>query len=158
MGKSLVIKGADFSENGISTSATWIAQYPSDILIGGSGRVVSSDVIFFPIASEVTRLNMVGKTIRFIKLNAAAAGTISVYTIATADGSPSNEQSLSVAAGVNILELNMPISINSDAVSVGLKGNGIIRYWAASGSYPSRGWLYAEGGAARIPIDFGYEV
>ena len=67
MGKSLIIKGADFSENGISTSVTWVAKYPSNILSGETGAVVSSNTIYFPISTEITRLGMVGKTIKYIK-------------------------------------------------------------------------------------------
>ena len=154
MGKSLVIKGADFSENGISTLVTWLGQYPSNILAGESGKVVSSNTVYFPISTEVTRLGMVGKTIKYIKLNAAAAGTITVYKVTS--GTSSDNQDYSVSAGNNIIELTTPISITSDSVSVGIKGNGIIRYWSGSASYPARGWQYATNGVARIPIDFGY--
>lgn len=156
MGKSLIIKGADFSENGISTSVTWVAQYPSNILSGETNKVVSSDVVFFPISTEVARLGMVGKTIKYIKLNAAASGTITVYKIT--NGTESDAKDYSVSVGNNIIELETPISITSDSVSVGIKGNGIVRYWSASANYPARGWQYASGGVARIPIDFGYEV
>ena len=156
MGKSLIIKGADFSENGISTSVTWVAKYPSNILSGETGAVVSSNTIYFPISTEITRLGMVGKTIKYIKLNAAASGTITVYIIT--DGTESDAKDYSVSAGNNIIELETPISITSDSISVGFKGNGIIRYWRASAKYPERGWLYASEGIVRIPIDFGYEV
>ena len=154
MGKSLVIKGADFSENGISTSVTWVAQYPSNILAGESGKVVSNTTVYSPLSTEVARLGMVGKTIRYIKLNAAAAGTITVYKVTS--GTTSDQKSYSVSAGNNIIELETPISITSDSVAVGIKGNGIIRYWSGSASFTSRGWTYNSSGVARIPIDFGY--
>lgn len=156
MGKSLVIKGADFSENGIATLITWAGNYPSSILQGESRKVVSNNNLFAMISTEVSRLDMVGKTIKYVKLNAASAGTLIVCTTDTSSGTGSNEQSFQVSQGINIIELTSPIYISSDAVGVGVKGNGVVRYWSSSGSYTSRGWLYAVNGAARIPIDFGW--
>ena len=154
MGKSLVIKGADFSENGIGTLITWAGNYPSNILSGERGKVVSNTTIYHPITTEVERLGMNGKTIKYIKLNAAAAGTITVYKHIS--GSDIEEQSLSVSADINIIELPTPITITDNVTSIGIKGNGIIRYWSNSASYTSRGWTYNSTSAARIPIDFGW--
>lgn len=156
MGKSLVIKGADFSANGISTLITWVAGYSDSILQGETGRVVNTDLIPKPYSSELTRLGMVGKTIKYLKLDAASAGTITIYKVNLSDNSTSQEQQYSVAAGKNIIELPSPITIGSDTYSVGTKGNGIIRYWSSSASYPARGWQGASGSNVRYPIDFGY--
>lgn len=156
MGKSLVIKGADFSANGISTLVTWAAGYSDSILEGETGRVVDKDTICRPYGSEVTRLGMVGKTIKYLKLNAASAGTITIYKVNLSDSSTSQEQQYSVAAGKNIIELSSPITIGSDTYSVGTKGNGIVRYWSSSANYPARGWQGASGANVRYPIDFGY--
>lgn len=156
MGKSLVIKGADFSENGISTSVTWAAGYTSSALAGENGRVVTHDNLVAMISTEVTRLGLVGKTIKYVKLNAAAAGTLKVYTTDISAGTGSNEQTFQVSQGVNIVELTSPIYISSNAVSIGFKGNGVIRYWTSSANYPQRGWLYQVNGAVRLPIDIGY--
>jgi hypothetical protein len=156
MGKSLVIKGADFSENGIATLITWAGNYTSAVLAGESGRVVAHDNLIAMISTEVTRLDLVGKTIKYVKLNAASAGTLKVYTTDTSSGTGSNEQSFQVAQGINIIELTSPIYISSNAVGVGVKGNGVVRYWASSASYPVRGWQYAVNGPVRVPVDFGW--
>lgn len=158
MGKSLIIKDADFSANGISTSVGWVGGYPSTILAGEAGKVSANNNITAPIATEVTRLGMVGKTIKYIKINAASSGTIGVYTYNTSDGTTSNQQSISVTSGINILTLPTPIVISSNAVSIGIQGNGIVRYWSNSASYTARGWQYAQNGVVRIPIDFGYDI
>lgn len=156
MGKSLVIKGADFCANGISTLVTWAAGYSDSILEGETRRVVNTDQIWRPYDSEVTRLGMVGKTIKYLKLNAASAGTITIYKFNLSDSSTSQEQQYSVSAGKNIIELSSPITIESNTYSVGTKGNGIVRYWASSANYPARGWQGASGSNVRYPIDFGY--
>lgn len=156
MGKSLVIKGADFSANGISTLVTWCGGYSDSILEGETGRVVSNNNFWKPYDQEVTRLGMVEKTIKYIKLNAAAAGTITVAKVELSDGSATQEQNFSVSVGKNIIELSSPITISSDSYSVGIKGNGIIRYWSNSEDYLSRGWKGSSGAAYRVPIDFGY--
>lgn len=156
MGKSLVIKGADFSENGIATLIGWAGNYTSTVLAGESGRVVSHDNLIAMISTEVTRLDLVGKTIKYVKLNAASAGTLKVYTADTSSGTGSNEQSFQVAQGINIIELTSPIYISSNAVGVGVKGNGVVRYWTSSANYPARGWQYVVSGPVRIPVDFGW--
>lgn len=156
MGKSLVIKGADFSENGIATLIGWAGNYPANILQGESGRIVTHDNLIAMISTEVTRLDLVGKTIKYVKLNAASAGTLKVYTTDTSSGTGSNEQSFQVAQGINIIELTSPIYISSNAVGVGVKGNGVVRYWTSSANYPARGWQYVVSGPVRVPVDFGW--
>lgn len=156
MGKSLVIKGADFSANGISTLITWCGGYSDSILEGETRKVVSNNTFWRPYDAEVTRLGMVGKTIKYIKLNAAAAGTITVAKVDLSDSSTTQDQNYSVSAGKNIIELSSPITIGSNSYSVGVKGNGIIRYWSSSDAYPERGWKTSSSTGARLPIDFGW--
>lgn len=165
MGKSLIIKGADFSENGIATLIGWVGGYTSEGLSWSS--VISGDSVYVVAPSEVTRLNMVGKTIKYIKINAAATGYIKVYTANTSTQPPysvSNEQTIAVPqTGVVVLELPTPITI-TNSNSIALYGKGIVHFRSAAADYPAYGWRYfvantsTELSPARISADWGYNL
>ena len=162
MGKSLIIKGADFSENGIATLLRWIIGFTNTQLHGE--RVASDSAIRLVAPEDFSTFGLSGKTIKYIKVYAPNAGTISVHEISTAATPYTSvgSQSYSVAQGNNIIELSTPITINS-STSIGVQGPGCYSYWRASVSGHA-GWRYYQAGTtepistALLPIDFGESV
>lgn len=165
MGKSLVIKGADFSANGIQTLVGWVGGYTDANL--HQSVTITGDSAYVVAPSEMSNLNMVGKTIKYIKIYAAATGYIKVYKADLSTQPPysvSNEQTLSVAhTGIIVIELNTPITI-SNTVGIALYGKDIVKYKAASENEPQVGWRYfvanvsTDISPARISADWGYDL
>lgn len=163
MGKNLIIKGADFSENGIATLISWSAGYTNTNLHGE--RTITSTYVYCPTKSELQRLGLTGKAVKYIKLYAVSAGTITVYKTdcSSTPYSASDPHTYSVMAGMNIIELDSPITITS-AVGLAIQGANVLTYWRNAESYPSKGWVYliadstTEPSAVRIPVDFGVQV
>lgn len=165
MGKSLVIKGADFTTNGIQTLVGWVGGYTDENL--HQPNTITGDNIYIVAPAEITRLNMIGKTIKYIKIYAVATGYIKVYKADLSTQPPysvSNEQTIAVTqTGINVVELNTPITISSSN-GIALVGKNIITYAMSATSNPEKGWLYfvanagTEISSVRIPVDWGYNL
>lgn len=162
MGKSLIIKGADFSENGIATSISWIIGFTNNQLHGE--RVTTGNGTLVVAPEDFGTFGLNGKTVKYIKVYAPNAGTILVHKISTSSMpyTSVSSQSYGVAQGNNIIELDTPITINS-STSIGIQGANCYTYWRNS-VQGHAGWRYyvedsTQGiSAAQIPIDFGENV
>ena len=157
MGKRLIIKGADFSENGIQ----YVVQYSP--LLGvdvenanTNGATISSPVRQFLLPSYALNL-MSGKTIYGIRLRVITAGTFGISKIkglttdpTQGDTIPGSVTITDVAdlsaseTGVQDLFFNAPITLESDEM-LGIKfnkstqgaGGGLAKYGNGT-SYPQK--------------------
>lgn len=157
MGKKLVITGADFSDNGWNEAFTWFVSYSSSALRGDSAFANTNK--FYIVPSEVSRLELIGKTVNVVKLYAASAGTISIGTVDPNTNTVGDDYSYSVVAGVNVIRLTSPVTFSSTC-SIWISGSGRCRYWAASMG-TDYGWQFrntdgSSANAARIPCSFGF--
>lgn len=76
MGKNLVIKGADFSENAIEKQTTWLVD-EYDQLISGGGSITSATLPTY--AGFAPNFDFGGKTINTIKGYANTAGNVTLW-------------------------------------------------------------------------------
>lgn len=165
MGRKLIVNGANFSANGISSDYSWWIGYPDAKLIGASQFANIDKFIVLP--SEITRLGLSGKVVNCVRLYAVTSGTVSIggATVSTTDGSASSDnitsnESFNVTAGVNILHLATPVTI-STSKSMWVTGKGILTY-SPNDFDADDGWLFRSltktnvQVSSRIPIDFGY--
>lgn len=150
MGKKLIVKGVDYSTNGITIQ--W--QFGlSDEEVVGNQQVSTTDVWYIK-PEEISSNNLVGKIVSYIKLYCPNAGTISVGSVT--NGSTWSGNSYSVTQGVNIIQLNTPVTLSS-TVSIGVAGQNMIRMWSDG----RKGWLFNKRNASTsyapktMPIDFG---
>lgn len=161
MGSRLIIKDADFSENGIVTGTlVWYLGYDETAMDANSP--FSSTNRFYIIPDALTANNLIGKTISYVHLHAKQAGTIKISTVKPngSNASVLDEYSYDVTEGVNVVRLANPITFSSE-MTIGFVGMNILSYWNAAAA-SEVGWEFrrtgATGGygAARIAIDFGY--
>ena len=136
MGTKVTIKSADFSLNGIISGVLTFYNDYSDAVLQGSTTFSSANG-FYMLSSELSRLNLSGKTVRYVKIYAATAGTIQIGTYSGSGTTITGERSYQVTAGINIITLIEPITINATHLPV-FKGNGILRYW--NDADDSHGW------------------
>lgn len=117
MGKSIIIKGADFSTNGIRQSVEWYNTFNS--LVGN--KTTDTSQTLFLIRSEITFL--LGKTIRYIRLHSRGnnAIQIGVLKIFSEPGvTPMSyewkvpQQKYPVVAGVNTILLNQEVVLGTN--------------------------------------------
>lgn len=155
MGKKLIIMGADFSQNGIISGVLTFYNDYSDAVLNASNPFSSTNT-FHILASDLSRVNLDGKTVRYVKLYAKQAGTIQIGTY---NGSTiSGNTSYTVVRGVNVIQLNSSITINSTHLPC-FTGMDILSFWTDSDD--SHGWKFGRTGASttypsgRIPISFG---
>lgn len=81
MGKRIIIKGADFSENGIATgTTTWYITNGTDFISkkGSNAANMSSAAWTF---DNVTNAKLQGKTVNRLRIIASAAGTFYLYVL-----------------------------------------------------------------------------
>lgn len=82
MGKSLIIKGADFSANAVKV-LKWYITENDQYGAGASIKVPASYAAFCPFSGD----NLQGKTINCIKLKAGTAGIITLVKVSNNDAS-----------------------------------------------------------------------
>lgn len=150
MGKKLIVKGVDFSTNGITIQ--WQLGLTDEDVVGNN-KVATADVWYIK-PEEVTANNLIGKTISYIKLYVLTAGTVQIGSVT--NGSTWAGNSYAVAQGVNVIQLDTPITFSS-TTSIGFSGNAMIRMW----NNGEKGWLFNKRNATTsyapktMPIDFG---
>jgi hypothetical protein len=155
MGKKLVVKGANFSINGIpGIVITWVFGYTDSQLVGARGGFISKDT--YCLAPEDISSHS-GEEIRFIKCYAATSGTISISECNINGSTPtiSRTESHAVVRGTNIVALNTPITLSSSK-TIGVSGKDILTFNSTGGT----GWRFHNASSASIaggaiPIDFG---
>lgn len=135
MGKRLIIKGANFTQNAIDDALiTWFAQYADAYM---TGNYTFLDGGFYMIASEITRLNLTNKQVNYIRVYCATSGSIEVGVCNLPSHSQGAYHSYNVQAGINTIRLAEPITMTSSTTFY-LKGQGIITYWSTNAD--SNGW------------------
>lgn len=157
MGKVLIVKGVDFSPNAIDVVyPDWYIGYNNSVLIGTNSMASG---YFYIRPEEMTRLNLLGKEIKYIKCYASAEGVINVGVVNNASSPAESERgatySYSVSQGINIIELKEGITLSS-TTSMCVSGT-VLTY---NGSTTSEGWLFYRVGSnavftSKIPIDLG---
>lgn len=161
MGKKLIIKGADFSVNGIiGGQLTFINDYTDAVLHGDT--VLTSANTFYIKPSEITRLGLDGQTITYVKLYVYASGTLNIGTVNNAGTTITQNTSVQVEQGVNIIKLTNPITINSSHLPCfTVTGGPIITYWTGGDASNSKGFEMLRANSSntypnnRFPISFG---
>ena len=136
MGSKVTIKGADFTLNGIISGVLTFYNDYSDAVLQGSTTFSSANA-FYILASDLSRVNLSGKTVRYVKIYAVTAGTIQIGTYSGSGTNISDEHNYQVTQGINIITLVNPITIDATHLPV-FKGNGILRYW--NDADDSHGW------------------
>jgi hypothetical protein len=175
MGKSLIIKGADFSVNAITSTIAWYNEYTN--LVGeNTGPAATKFNIYLPYA-ELEGFGMKDHPVEYIKLHVDVDGLIKVgkvqvnvdlTDITATDVSITDtliENVFSdVSAGENTLYLPTPITITSAdvaakniALNIYVEPRNILRFNDSTGD----GWSYwGNSGYTskyRFPIQFGYK-
>ena len=160
MGSKLIIKNADFSENGIVTGTlVWYLGYDESYMNADSP--FSSTNRFYIIPSEITANNLDGKEVSYVKVYAKISGSIKISQVNVSGSSASagTEYNYLVNEGINIIKLTEPITL-STTKSIGFIGMNILSFWPENAS--SVGWEFKRTGATtgygtrKIVIDFGY--
>ena len=158
MGKKLIIKGADFTENGIISGVVTFYNDYSDAVLNASATF-PNDNPFYILSSELSRLGLLNKTIRFVKFYAKSAGTVSIGTYSGSGSVISGESTYQVTQGVNIITLTSSIVLTASRLPV-FKGNGVLSFWTDNND--AKGFKYSRiGGTAstyanyRMPVSFG---
>lgn len=165
MGKRLIVKGANFAVNGISSDYSWWIGYSDVKLIGGN--LFGNTDKFLILPTEITRLGLSGKVVNCVRLYAVTSGTISIGgatvsptdDVASSDNITSNE-SFNVTVGINILHLATPVTI-STSKSMWVAGKDILTF-KINNTNADDGWVFRAltktsfNVASRIAIDFGY--
>lgn len=162
MGKQLIIKGADFSTNGISNIVpSWYINYDNNAYASDSAFTSSNK--FYINYSEISRLGLNGKQVNFVKINCKKAGVVNIGAVnGTSAGTGYN---YNVGKGMNIIYLRATVTLSQN-VSIYLQGDDIVKYWTSSAvnaaSDPEAlGWGFSRIGSTstysqRIPCDFGF--
>lgn len=150
MGKRLIVKGADFSANGIPyVSYTWFTNYD----MTDPEAAFSTSPFGIP-ASEITAFSLSGKTVKAIRFYAKSTGTINIAPIT--DGVVGTNQTFQITqTGVNIIMLNTPIPLSSTQRLQVQTPDGVFGYNRNAGTNLSKGWKFSDTTTVRIPIDFG---
>lgn len=158
MGKSLIIKNADFSENGIPTKSrvlTWTMEYSSEQLIGNS---IFGSATYYMLLSEINNFGLTGKYVGAVRLYALKSGIIKISKVLVSNAvTIVREFSFTVSEGENTLNLPSLIEL-TDNVSVGVYGPGILKY---NRQGVDIGWKFAAApslspsSGSSIPIDLG---
>lgn len=155
----LVITNSDFSTNRIET-IKWFGQYTDESLQGNSNVTSSTD---YAIAlSEVENLGLTGVAVKYLKLFAKTAGNIIIKKCeqigSDTTWTKTNEQTISVIPGINIVEIT-PVML-SQSISLSVQGNGVLTYNNSGGA--DKGWFFSTSpnsvSTSRICIDFGVDA
>lgn len=160
MGKNLIIKGADFSANGISVvTINWIGYTDSEM--NGTSTVSNTNKYCIS-ATSIQSLGLVGKDIQYIKVYAKAAGTITFggCDISGSTATQDNSYSASVSQGVNTIRLSTPIPLSASK-SIWFAGKNVLSFYNQS-STSYAGWTFCQIGQttepslAHVCIDVAY--
>ena len=150
MGKRLIIKGADFSANGIPyVTYTWFTNFNMS-----QPEVQFQTGAFYIPASEISAFNLSGKTVKAIRFYAMTTGTIEIFPYENSvDGTHQVFQI--TQPGVNIINLETPIPLSSTQ-RLGIKTpDGVYGYNRNVASDTTKGWKFSDTTNVRIPVDFG---
>lgn len=160
MGKNLVIKGADFSANGISVvTINWIGY--TDTELNGSSSVSNTSKYCIS-ASSIQSLGLAGKSIQYIKIYAKTAGTITFGGCDISGSTATQESSYSAAVsqGVNTIKLATPLPLSASK-SIWFAGKNILSFYQQTATSYA-GWTFYTVGqettdsTAHICIDLAY--
>lgn len=158
MGKKLIVKGADFSANGIIVGElTFINDYSDSVL--RASEILESANTFYIMESELTRLGLSDKTVSYVKMYSPIAGTVQIGTVNSTGTTISGNQNYLVNAGVNTIKLQTPITIDSSHLPC-FTGQGILVFW--NDNDDNKGWKLLRANSSstypnnRMPISFGY--
>lgn len=156
MGKRLILKGADFSDNGFPVHnyqwANWYNNFEGEVVSTSNNKT-------YIIPSEIVRLGMNSLTVKCVYLYASQDGVVGIGE-ATPGDTPSydKEHTYTVTQGMNLIELDEPVTLDGSN-SIYVIGFGVFTLNGKVGSDVSKGWLFAAsgttGGTSRIPIAFG---
>lgn len=168
MGKSLIIKGADFSQNAIEQTVVWYNIY-SDLVksIRSSSGTFGQ---YAPRASAITELGLMGKPINLVKLNIEELPPSGIIRIGTAnvtaiDVTPFAYTEIKsyeyiVTEGINTINLNEEITL-SEGMTIFVYG--LVYYnraGATSGNTEGFQIVYPDRYPSEnivTPIQFGYK-
>lgn len=159
MGKKIIIKNADFEENGFSDKYTWLFNVKSGALI--ANKAIGTVNKYHVQPSELTRLNIIGRTVNCVKFYSSAAATVTFGswnpTLPYADAEIES-YTYEAVAGINKIELLSPIVLSSTCVPFIYSPNANMLYWSDKAD-PAYGWnfgAYADSAiTGRIPVDWG---
>lgn len=160
MGKRLIIKGADFSANALS-SLTWYVNIAENLLQGN--KLDTYTVRFRVSAESIATFGLAGKTVNVIKLYAQNAGTFEIGQATFGTGaSYTGAQTYTCVQGINTIELSTPLTLSSTQ-TIYVNGQNVITYWEQVGGDTTKGWRYlgessTSPGNSTIPICFGFKV
>jgi len=168
MGKILIIKGADFSEN-----AVFIQKWYNTVNdLHGPNNYTASKLAIDP--GAINELGLIGKPINQIKLFALSSAIFNIC-VATVEGNREEqtvrytnlrlENTYSVAEGENLIRLTEPIILTAGETI--LLQNGITNVLTRNDNADSEGFVNADGFCYsfvgkwasidhKVPIMFGY--
>lgn len=159
MGKSLIIKNADYSAYALP-KITWLVKLKDSNLVGTNDFATNYKARM--VSNELTRTGLVGKTINVIRVYATTNGIIKVGNASFASKPEfSNVQSYEVVQGYNTIILDTPLSFSSSLSFYVENLNACITYNANVQYDLNKGFKFnnsgtGQGTASRIPMDFGY--
>lgn len=159
MGKRILIKNASFEDNGFSDKLSWYFKLKTGVMIANKSAG-SNKYHIQP--SELTRLNLMGKTVNCVKMYAATAGTMTFGswnpTLPYADAEIESH-TYNVVSGMNVIKLQSPIVLSATCVPF-IYGSSFV-YWSDKAD-TTYGWNFGSNVdsavTGRIPIDWGFTI
>lgn len=161
MGKKMIVKGADFSQNGIIIgNLIFYNDYTEQNLKGND--IFTSAYTFYVTPGQLSEQNLLNKKVQYIKLYAETSGQITFGWYSGSGASLISSENFNVSAGMNIIKLQSEETITATNLPA-VSGNGILRYWNYSldeNINKDNGWIMGRVNNAttynsRIPISFG---
>ena len=159
MGKSLILKDTDFSDNALP-KITWFVELTDANLVGNTAFATNYKARM--VSDELTRTGLKGKTINVIKVYATTAGVIKVGNASFASTPVfSNVQTYNVVQGYNTIVLTTPLSFSSSLSFYIENENACLTYTSNVQYDLNKGFKFnnsgtGQGSASRIPANFGY--
>lgn len=155
----LVVVNSNFSINCIET-IRWYGKYTDTSLQGDHNVTSSTD--YAVALQEIANLGLTNVAVKYLRLFARTAGNIIIKKCEQIGSETSwtktDEQTISVISGINIIEIT-PITLSS-SISLSVQGNGILTYNQTGGA--DKGWLFSTSpnsvSTARICIDLGVDA
>lgn len=156
MGKRILIRNANFEDNGFSDKFKWYFNLKAEVLKGTS---TAGNNKYHIVPSELTRLNLMGKTVNCVKMYASSAGTMTFGswnpTLPYAEAEIESH-TYTLVAGINVIKLESSFVLSSTCVPFIY---GTLFTYYSNNSNPDYGWnfgSYTDSNTGRIPIDWGF--
>lgn len=146
MGKSLIIKGADFSANAIiPTVISYYNEYDNYV---GTNGVASPALVGIP-QSVIEDMGLFGKTIKIVKFHSPSDTTITMGK-ATVEGkviTPVVSSTYNVTEGINEVRLDNPIILNEgETFFINITTENMTREKFTTSPEDAKGWNYFASG------------